>query len=154
MNLTDFFNRIAAENAERPGTHTLHPGATDAELAAWYAGHIGKRLPDDLVALMRRSNGLGVWQDWYEGEPIFDEGAYRFFSLREIKRADKAMYGERINDPRVRKTWLAFCIGPDSGIYFGFDTKTLHYWKIEPIVPDESEDLGPEIGPVFEMVTG
>ena len=39
-----------------------------------------------------------------------------------------------------------------TSFYFGFDIESLHFWKIEPIVPDESVDLGPGIGPVLEMV--
>jgi hypothetical protein len=152
VDIDSFFARIDTQNAERPGAHTLHPGLTDAELANWQFQHAGERLPGDLAALLRRSNDLGTWQDWYDGEPIFDEGAYRFFPLEGIKPADEAMYGKPVDHPRVRKSWRAMCIGPDSSVFYGFDAETLHFWRFEPILPEESEELGLGIGPVLDEV--
>ena len=91
-------------------------------------------------------------QEWFDGEPVYDEGAYRFFPIKEIKPADEAMYGQSVDDSRICRNWWVFCIRPDSSVYFGFDTDTLHFWKLEPILPDESEDLGSEIRAILEIV--
>jgi hypothetical protein len=150
MTLDDFFDRIERENAERPGTHTLHAGLEDAEIDAWKSEHPDILLPPDLVALLKRSNGCGLHQDWYDGEPTYDEGAFVFLPLAEIKRADEAMYGQTNDD--LPNTWMAFGIGPDSTVFFVFDADTLHYRTVAPIVPDESEDLGTSIEPILDMV--
>lgn len=154
MILEDILRRIEAENVTCPGKHTLHPGVSESELDAWHTERPGLRLPDGLMALLRWSNGMGLYQDWHDGEPIYDEGAYRFFRLDEIKPADEAMYGESFADSRLLKSWWVFCVGPDSSVYFGFDTDTFYFWKLKPIVPEESKDLGPGIEQVFELVLG
>ncbi len=152
MTLDEFLDRIDRDNRECPGKHTLHPALTDADLQTWHAENPDARLPSDLLALLRRSNGMGLHQDWYDGEPIYDQGAFVVFPLAAIRRADEAMYGTAVDDPRVPDSRMAFVIGPDSSIFYGYDSKTLHFWKLEPIVPDESEDLGPSIGPVLELI--
>lgn len=150
MTLDEFFARMDQENAQCPGRHTLFPPLTDAELNAWTVEHPQARLSADLLALLRRSNGLGLYQDWYNGEPIYDLGAYVVFPLAKIRRAAETVYGE--DDSYVPPTTMAFILGPESSIYYGFDTQTLHFCTLEPILPDENEDLGPRIDSLLERM--
>lgn len=152
MTIDEFFERIEKENNQRHGTHTLFPALTDIELQSWKAKHRNARLPADLMTLLRRSNGLGLHQSWYDGEPIYHLGAIVIFPLEEIRRADEAMYGIADDDPRMPGTRMAFSSGPDSSVFYGYDSETLHFWVLEPILPEESEDLGPSIGPVLELM--
>lgn len=151
MKLSDFMLRMERELSDDPSSHTLHPGLKDVELEAWYTNHPGERLPEDLLTLLRWSNGFGYYQEYFNGEAIHLDGAFRFLPLKEIKRADLVMYNEEQNDhPYLPPTRRAFLQGPDSTVFFGYDSESLHFWRFEPIIPEENDDLGPDMGLLLE----
>lgn len=43
--------------------HLLQPGASASEVALWQDAHPRHRLPDDLIALVQRVNGIHLWAD-------------------------------------------------------------------------------------------
>ncbi len=154
MTIDDFFNRLAEDNRTTPGTHTFHAGVTDSQLAAWLRRNPGISIPDDLVAVLRRSNGLGLHQCWLDdGAPMYPEGcgALEIYALDGLRSANEDMY--RCPDfERLALNWMAFGSGLDSNVYFVFDVATKHFLHLSPIVPDEATDVGVEIDDILDIL--
>jgi hypothetical protein len=154
MTLDEFFLSIEEANARIPGLHTTHPGATPAQIEPWQRER-GIDLPADLVELLRRSDGVGLKQDWYEGEPLFHEGAFRIYPLREITPAAKAIFGMRDGEEAPYPeyaSWLVIGMGPESALYIVFDTRERIYLTVNAILLDEVQRLGPLIGPLLDIL--
>lgn len=152
MTVDDFFAAIAEANIRIPGVHTTHAGISSEGIKRWESEH-GVRLPQALAELLHRSNGIGLHQNWYDGEPIYLEGAYHFFPLEQIVSASQAMYNETECDPSDPwSSWMAFGEGPDSTLFFVFDRNSGHFLTVEPIVPEEAEDRGTDFASILELV--
>jgi SMI1 / KNR4 family (SUKH-1) len=149
MTIDDFFAAINTGNALRPGSHTPHPPAS-AEMIEEWEKECSMTLPVDFIAILRRSNGIGLHQDWEDGEPLFIEGAFYIYSLDEIRSAELLMCGE--DDEDRFSSWLVIGEGPYNQLYFVFDTVSRRYLSISPLVPDKAADIGPSIGPILQMI--
>jgi SMI1 / KNR4 family (SUKH-1) len=149
MTIDDFFAAINNGNALRPESHTPHPPAS-AEMIEEWEKECSMTLPADFAAMLRRSNGIGLHQDWEDGETLFFEGAFYFYSLDEIRPAELLMCGKEDDDGF--SSWLAIGEGPDCQMYFVFDAARRRYLSVSPIMPEKAVDLGPSIGPILQMI--
>jgi hypothetical protein len=108
MTLDTFFARIDEDNRRKPGTHRLEPALSDRELLLWEKAHPGMTIPEDLVALFRRSNGFSIHLD--SESPV---GAnFRLLSLNEFQYAARFLYLDNAScDEDIPETWLG--VGED-----------------------------------------
>jgi hypothetical protein len=51
--------------------HILEQGVTSAEMTGWQLAHPNHKLPDDLLALLARVNGIHLWADTATGRSYF-----------------------------------------------------------------------------------
>ncbi len=150
MNIEEFVEKLRSINQANPGTNTFYSPVRENAVKNWRNGHTGFGLPGDLIQLLRISNGLGIAQQWFEGEPLFPDGwgAYRIYPLEELKRLDLDMYGKKEFSGQFKRL-QSFGCGPDSNVYFAFDVKTLDFFHLNPIVPDEAVNVGPRINAIL-----
>ena len=153
MNVEEFAEWLRSTNHANPGTNTFYSPVRDDAVNNWIKGHTGYGLPLDLLRLWRISNGLGIAQEWFEGEPLFPDGwgAYCIYPLEGLKRLDLDMYGKKETTGRFKRL-LSFGRGPDLTVYFAFDVRTLDFLYINPIVPDEAVNVGPKIDAILDRI--
>jgi len=108
-----FLTSIAHQQQILPWVHITHPGLTTAELQQWQHGHPTITLPDDLVAFLRQTNGIGIDQQQVYGHLI--GAAVYLYPLVDIVPISQAMYGKE-NDPNFPPSW--FAIGQDTDASF------------------------------------
>ena len=94
MQIAEFLSRLTEE---MPGAHRICPPLSTDELAAWRENREGHPLPEDLLQLLRHSNGIQFWV--HEGSP---EGYFRLLPLREIDSARRIMWLEHSDSNACR----------------------------------------------------
>src|SRR6266498_1120517 len=134
-----FLTSIAHQQQILPWVHITHPGLTTAELQQWQHGHPTITLPDDLVAFLRQTNGIGIDQQHGSGHLI--GAAVYLYPLVDIVPISQAMDGKE-NDPNFPPSWFAIGQDTDASFSLALDVARSTYWRIDPIVPDEAERSG------------
>jgi hypothetical protein len=102
--------------------HILGPGAGTSEIAAWEAEHPHHPLPDDLIALLKRANGIHLWADIATGLSY-----YGILPLSEWRDARSVEWNEMFIEPPKGQLVISY---HDNGDYFlVLDTKErCYYW--------------------------
>ena len=148
MQGTEFINRLIGE---MPGHHRTFPPLDKAELEAWHARWPPHSLPEDLLDLLRLTNGIRFWV--HEGSP---EGYYRLLALREMDSARRIMwgeYGDDMDDDEVPYPhWLALTEHQDGACYVVLDTDEHRYFLMDTCGPDLTSPLGNNIGGVLDYI--
>lgn len=148
MTVNELFTRLEDENRRRPGTHVIEPGVTDAALARWTAQNPERRLPADLVALLRRANGFRIRVS--RDTPI---GHIEFLPLERIQFAPRHMYrGDTSFDDEFPASWVALTDDPDSSRYLVLDTATGEYLDVDPIDAHSPDVIGRDVPVMLDWV--
>lgn len=140
MTLDSFFQRIGADNRLVPGTHELRPALSDKELLLWEKSQPAVTVPEELLALLRRSNGfrLRLNKDSPGGADCC------FSALKDLQGAGRFMYGGA-EDDLVPRSWYALASDPDCSTVLIIDMGTGEFLDVDPIDPDEPEKLSKSV---------
>ena len=148
MQIAEFIDRLTKE---MPGHHRILPPLGNAELDEWQAKWPEMSLPEDLLNLLRHSNGIQFWV--HEGSP---EGYYRLLPLRDIDSARRIMwleYGDSMDaDELPYPHWLAISEHQDGGSYIILDTDKQKYYLMDTILSDLSNPIGQSIEGLLEFI--
>ena len=137
MTLDAFFAGIDADNRRKPGTHRLGPALSDRELLLWEKAHPGMTVPEDLVALLRRSNGLGICRN-----PDSPGGAdCCFHPLKDVRHAGKFMYEDGSAATSIPASWYALAQDADGTSVLTVDMATGEVFVVDPIDSSEATIL-------------
>ncbi len=136
--ITGFIDKLTKQ---MPDQHRIFPPLRNAELLKWAAKRPKKSLPEDLVDLLRHTNGIQFWVS--EGSP---EGYFRLLPMREIDSARKIMWGEYsadLNDDDVPYAhWLAISEHADGANYIVLDTDNHKYYSMDTCGADLTCPVG------------
>jgi len=134
-----------------PGRHSFEPGLTDRELLLWEKSHPALTVPDDLLSVLRRSNGFRIRLN-----PDSPGGAaLRLLPVREMDYAAREMYGgPDLQTDHVPMTWLNLTQEQDSTFYLVLDLETGKYLEVEPITPDEAEIVAEDAQGMLDWFAG
>ena len=148
VQIAEFLSRLTEE---MPGAHRICPPLSTDELAAWRENWEGHPLPEDLLQLLRHSNGIQFWV--HEGSP---EGYFRLLPLREIDSARRIMWLEHSDsmpaDEVPYPNWLAISEHQDGGSYIVLDPDKQEYYLMDTILSDLSNPIGHSIPELLEFI--
>jgi len=127
--------------------HLLGPPVTSAELEQWRGAWPRHRLPDELVALLRRANRIHLWADLDEGR------AYQGLApLGEWRLARQKMWGEPADPALLAVRYLALSYHADDAAFVVLDTKSGHYFLMDACGADESSPIGRSAGELLDWL--
>lgn len=127
--------------------HRLGPPATSAELERWPAQWPKHRLPDDLVALLGRANGIHLWADLEDGS------AYEGLApLSEWELARTKMWGDEADAAMLADRYLAISYHADNAALIVLDTESGRYFLMDSCGADESCLIGHSVGELLDWV--
>src|SRR5262245_825988 len=135
--LESFFRRIEADNRRAPRTHELRPALTDKELLLWEKAHPGITVPEELISLLRRSNGFRLRLN--KDSPGGADCCFR--ALKEVDWAGRFMYGDDADDDMAPAAWFALAADADSSTVLVVDMATGDFLDVDPIDSDEATKL-------------
>jgi len=134
-----------------PGEHRIFPRLSNGELEEWRSKWPRLSLPEDLLELLRCSNGFQFWV--HEGSP---KGYFRLLPLREIDSARRIMwleYGDSMGADEVPYPhWLAISEHQDGGSYIVLDPDKQEYYLMDTILSDLSNPIGNSIPELLEFI--
>jgi hypothetical protein len=134
-----------------PCKHRIFPALSNGELEEWRAKWPRHSLPEDLLELLRCSDGIQFWV--HEGSP---EGYFRLLPLREIDSARRIMwleYGDSMDADEVPYSdWFAISEHQDGGEYIVLDTDRQEYYLMDTILSDLSNPIGHSIPELLEFI--
>jgi hypothetical protein len=120
--------------------HLLGPPVSSEELEQWRAAWPRHRLPDDLVALLGRANGIHLWADLDEGR------AYQGLApLAEWRFARQKMWGDDADPTLLPDRYLALSYHTDGGAFVVLDADSGRYFLMDACGADESCCLGESV---------
>jgi hypothetical protein len=127
--------------------HLVGPPLSSAELEQWRAAWPQYRLPDDLVALLRRANGIHLWADLDEGR------AYEGLApLGEWRVARKKMWGDDADPALLPDRYLALSYHADGAAFVVLDTESGRYFLMDASGADESSPIGRSVGELLDWL--
>ena len=148
MQVGEFITRLTEE---MPGDHRVFPPLSSDELDEWLADRQGHDLPEDLLQLLRHSNGIQFWV--HEGSP---EGYFSLLPLQKIDSARRIMwleYGDSFAADEVPYPhWLTISEHQDGGQYIVLDTDSQEYYLMDTILSDLSNPIGHSIPELLEFI--
>lgn len=120
--------------------HLLGPPASDAEIEQWQRAWPRHRLPDDLVALLRRVNGIHLWADLDQGRSYQGRAP-----LAEWELARKRMWGDHADPADLADRYVALSYHADGAAYAVLDAETGRYFLMDACGADESCPIGASV---------
>jgi hypothetical protein len=115
----------------------------DRSRAAW-SRH---RLPEDLVALLRRANGIHLWADLDEGR------AYQGLApLSEWRTASQKMWGDHADPALLADRYLALSYHTDGAAFVVLDTESGRYFLMDACGADESSPIGRSVEDLLDWL--
>jgi hypothetical protein len=148
MHSTEFINRLTQA---APRDHRILPPLEDAELDAWCERWPQCRLPEDLLGLLRKANGIQFWV--HRGSP---DGCYSLLPLREIDSARRIMWGESgeqlKSDEVPRRHWLAITQHQDGACYVVLDTDEQRYYLMDTCGADLTCPVGNSVSELLDFI--
>ena len=150
MTLEEFFKRLEEENRLNPGTHGVESGLSNRELLLWEKDRPGMTVPEDLVALLRSSNGLRIRLN--KDSPC--GAALRFLPLREIRNPGSLMYGDDSGDEEIPRAWVCVAHDADNTSFLVLDVATGDYREVDPIDLDGAKRVASNVEGALDWVAG
>jgi hypothetical protein len=115
--------------------HLLGPGASEVEIATWLARWPRHPLPADLLALLRRVNGIHLWADLDSGRSY--EG------LAPLAEWEPSHLGDR---------YLALSYHQNGDALIVLDVETGDYSWIDRLAGDESSRIARSAGELLDWL--
>jgi hypothetical protein len=149
MRLTDFTSdpRRTLERRTLRRGHVLGPGAPPADLDAWRTRWRLHPLPQDLVELLSKVNGIHLWADLdsgrsYEGLAPLDE-----WDLARVK-----MWGPDADAGALPDRYLGLSYHADGAAFLVLNTDTGRYSLMDSCGADESCVVGENVGDLLDWL--
>lgn len=139
-------DRTIEQHTMRTG-HVLGPPATADELALWTAVWQHHRLPQDLVDLLRRVNGIHLCADLDEGRSY--EG---LAPLREWKLARTRMWGDDADPTSLSDRYLALSYHRDGAAFIVLNVDSGKYFLMDACGADESCAVGASVADLLDWL--
>jgi hypothetical protein len=117
--------------------HLIGPPVTPQELEHWQAAWPRHPLPDDLVALLKRANGIHLWADLDEGRSY--EG---LAPLGEWQLARTKLWGDGADPKMLDDRYLALSYHADGAAFIVLNVASGRYFLIDACGADESCPIG------------
>ena len=106
--------------------HLLGPPVSSEELEQWRAAWPRHRLPQDLVALLGRANGIHLWADLDKGR------AYEGLApLAEWRVARQKMWGDHADPALLPNRYLALSYHADGAAFIVLDAESGRYFLMD-----------------------
>lgn len=148
MQVTEFIDRLTTD---MPGHHRIFYPLGDTELKEWLTKWPNQSLPEDLVHLLRQSNGIQFWVN--EGSP---EGYFRLLPLREIDSARQIMWQDFSEEMEFDEVpyahWLAISEHQDGASYIVLDTDTPKYYLMDTCGGDLTNPVGNNVEELLDFI--
>jgi hypothetical protein len=127
--------------------HRLGPPLSPEELAQWQATWPHHRLPDDLVALLGRANGIHLWADLADGR------AYKGLApLSEWRLARHKMWGDDADPTWLPDNYLALSYHTDGASFVVLDVESGSYFEMDSCGADEKSPIGHSVGELLDWL--
>ena len=127
--------------------HVLGAPVPPEELAHWVEAWPRHRLPDDLVDLLGRVNGIHLWADLDEGR------AYEGLApIGEWRIARQKMWGEDANPALLPDRYLALSYHSDAAAFIVLDVESGRYFLMDTCGADESSPIGRSVGELLDWL--
>jgi hypothetical protein len=127
--------------------HLLGAPASLEELARWRSSWPRHRLPEDLVGLLRRANGIHLWADLGEGRSY--EG---LAPLAEWRLARNKMWGEDAAPDLLPDRYLALSYHADGAAFVVLDVDSGKYFLMDSCGADETSPIGDCAGHLLDWL--
>jgi hypothetical protein len=148
MRVDEFIERL---EREMPGQHKTWSPLQDEELAVWTAKFPKSTLPEDLIGLLRRTNGIQFWVS--AGST---KGYFRLLPLREIDFARQIMWGGLANDWDrdwvPRPGWLAISGHQDGDDFIVLDIDSHRYYLMDACGADLTCPAGDNVHELLDSI--
>ena len=127
--------------------HLFGPPVSSTEIEQWRATWPRHRLPDDMVELLRRANGIHRWADLDEGR------AYQGLApLGEWRLARQMIWGDHADPTLLADRYLALSYHADGAAFVVLDTESGHYFLMDACGADESSPIGRTVGELLDWL--
>jgi hypothetical protein len=148
MKIKDFIKRL---DSEVPGQYKTFPPLNYEEFEAWHDKFPDISLPEDLLDLLKQTNGIQFGVN--EGSP---EGYFQILPLCKINFARKIMWGDyatamgEYNVPYSH--WLAITEHQDNACYVVLDTDWAQYYYMDTCGADLKCPAGTDIEKLLDFI--
>lgn len=140
MTADEFRRLVQSEPDTADLGHRLGPALEEEELLEWARRFPNVELPEDLVALLRRWNGIHLWADRTTGR------AYAGLApLREWRLARHVMFGPDADEDVLEDRYLAISYHVDRSAFFVLNVESGRYFLMDSCGPDETCPLGSDV---------
>jgi hypothetical protein len=127
--------------------HLLGAPVSAEQLAQWQAAWPSHQLPDDLVALLRRANGIHRWADLDTGR------AYEGLApLADWRVARQRMWGDDVDRALLADRYLALSYHSDGATFVVLDVESGRYFLMDACGADESSPIGRNVGDLLDWL--
>jgi hypothetical protein len=127
--------------------HLFGRPVSSQELEEWCGASPQHRLPDDLVALLLRANGIHLWADLDDGR------AYQGLApLGEWRLAREKMWGDHADPALLGDRYLALSYHADGAAFVVLDTESGRYFLMDACGADESSPIGRTVGELLDWL--
>lgn len=148
MNITEFIEKLESRTRSN---HKILPPLCDDELKEWTTKFSKDYLPNDLLDLLKKTNGIQFWVG--AGSP---NGYFQILPLREIGFARQIMWGEAVDymdlDEIPLPHWLAITEHQDGAVYIILDTDTYKYYLMDTCGADLTCPAGKSIEELLDYL--
>lgn len=143
MSVDEFLQRLARARLDPSTLNDVQVGASESDLAAWNHAQAGLRLPDELLGLYRRANGIafGVC----DGIP---QGYIRLLPLRELHPVREAPWG----DDQVPEDWLVLSDHLDGSSFAVLELRSGRYLHVDPCGIDDKSVFGDDVATFLDAI--
>jgi hypothetical protein len=104
-------------------------------------------LPDDLVALLGRANGIHLWADLDTGR-VYEGLA----PLAEWRVARQRMWGDDVDPALLPDRYLALSYHSDGAAFVVLDVESGRYFLMDACGADESSPIGRNVGDLLDWL--
>jgi hypothetical protein len=132
---------------QQDADHVLGAPLVEAEHAAFRDRFPGVELPADLLALVRRWNGIHLWAD-----PRSGRGYQGLAPVREWDLARRVMWGPEAKSDSLADHYLALSYDTDGAVYVVLNARSGKYFWMDSCGADESCPIGDRAEDLLEWL--
>jgi hypothetical protein len=134
MTLDDLVHAIRADRSQ---VHVFGKPITRLEMAKWFRRWPDHPLPDNLMTLLRRANGIHLCAD-----PVTGRSYQGMAPLDEWRLARHAMWGPDAEPNSLDDRFLALSYHTDASSYVVLDVRRRKYFHMDSCGADETTPIG------------
>ena len=142
-----FDDLVRTAHADTGQLHVFDKALSETELDEWLQCWPNHRLPDDLVALLRRANGIHLCAD-----PSTRRAYEGLSPLSEWKLARNAMWGEDADPKLLGDEFLALSYHTDGSAYTVLDVRRGKYFLMDSCGADETCPIGSSVSELLDWL--